>query len=646
MKDKFTMITIFTLLFGMIFPTAQTVVPQTPAKVEAAKNDIKSAPAAAKFALLVGINDYTDKSINDLNGCENDVRLMREVLADVYGFKPNVDTKELVSSNKNAAEQPTQKGILDNFDKYLIANAKKYFTDNKLTSPDKGATVVFYYSGHGSHLPDGADKDESDGEDETIVPMDSDAKGIRDIRDDEFDKRFSELKKYTSNITFIFDSCHSGTITRGVGTRSIERPSSAAKSRGDGTDTSLNESMDSSGESYVTISGSLPNEKSQEDLLPDQNEMRLKKTNPKMEMNGFMTYYLAQTLREMPGATYRDVMKRVNTAVQKRNSDQHPQVEGDVDRPIFGAAVSGGRRTIDILTVKKEDKTNILTIDAGKIVGAYPGGAVAIYKNAGDAERFAVGEIIEPTGDFKATVKVLDTDIPDNARVVLVTPFFGSNKRLVALDLTPRKSDAAKDDVGLQMINRLNKKLEKNDFVTPKISANPLGDIKKDWNVAIVRSTYGDFKRGNLQAAAKDTSAVPQDLDEVYYLASTNGNPLYNFYVRADDPQADNKIQEALEKFVRVDNLRTLGNESSVISTGLEFRIIKLKSLNNPPKSMSDIVEDGILKDSFLSAGDLFSFEITNKTGNPLFAYLYSIETDGSVKLLYEPKTDGDIMER
>ncbi len=37
----------------------------------------------------------------------------------------------------------------------------------------------------------------------------------------------------------------------------------------------------------------------------------------------------------------------------------------------------------------------ILTIEMGKIVGAYPGGAVTIYSEMGDAEPLAIGEIIE-----------------------------------------------------------------------------------------------------------------------------------------------------------------------------------------------------------------------------------------------------------
>ena len=600
--------------------------------------------------MLVGVNDYADPAIKDLNGCENDVKLMREMLADLYSFKAQTDIKELVSSSPKAENKPTKDVILENFKKHLLENAKKYFADNKLASPDQGATVVFYYSGHGSHLADNENKDESDGEDETIVPMDSDMKGAKDIRDDEFDKLFAELKKYTSNITFIFDSCHSGTITRGIGERSLVRPSVTANSRGNGADATLNESMDSDGESYVTISGSLPNQKSQEDLLPSQAEIKRKVKIPKMEMNGYLTYFLVQTLRETPDATYRDVMKRVGAAVQKKNSDQNPQVEGDIDRIMFGSPQTRGKMGILINDVKTQEsekdgkkiKETILNIEAGKIVGAYPGGTVAIYKQVGDAEPLAIGEIIE-SNDFTSTVKVIEKEVPANAKIILSTPFFGSNKRVFALDLTPKQNVSEKDDVGTQMIKRLSQKLEKNDFVTAKSILNPLKpENRKDWDIGIVRSTYGEFKKGNNQPATKDPTALPKDGDEVYYLSSTNGNPIYNFYVKVEDPNAEGKMAEAVGKFVRVDNLRTLGNESSELNKGLELKVVKLKTLKTPPTSINDIVEDGYLQNSQMQVGDLFSFEITNKTGNALFPYIYSIGTDGSVKLLYEPKADGD----
>lgn len=633
MKTKLTVVTLYALFVGVVFPIIQPIYTKS----------VQIQKSAPKFALLVGINDYTDKDIPDLSGTENDVGLIGDMLTEVYNFNSQSDIRKLVTSNSKAGEKPTKAIILNSFDKHLIENAKKYFTDNKLTTPDKGATIVFYYSGHGSHLTDD-NNDETDGEDETIVPMDSDMSGTKDIRDDDFDKRFQELKKYTSNITFIFDSCHSGTITRGVGKRSLERPSAVARKRGDGTDVTLNESMDSSGESYVTISGSLPNQLSYEDLLPHP-------TTKKDQQNGFMTYYLVQTLRENPDTTYRDAMKKVQMAVQKRTSAQTPQVEGDIDRVMFGSTETRARTGILINNVRTEEverdgkkvKDSLLTIEAGKIVGAYPGGAVAIYKKIGDAEMLGVGEIVEAT-DFTSTVKVYEKEIPETAKVVLTTPFFGSNKRIVVLDLTPKKDMPEKDDVGLQMIRRLTQNLEKNDYVAAKPLTNPLKEKQRDWDVAVVRSTYGEFKRGNLQSPPpKDSKAViPKDDDEIYYLANSKGDPLYNFWVKADE-KADAEIEKALEKFVRVENLKTLGNGASEMDKGLEMKIVKLKSLKQPkPESLSDIVEDGYLQNASLNVGDYYSFEIINKTDQPVFIYVYSIGTDGSIKLVYGPKADGD----
>jgi hypothetical protein len=39
-------------------------------------------------------------------------------------------------------------------------------------------------------------------------------------------------------------------------------------------------------------------------------------------------------------------------------------------------------------------------------------------------------------------------------------------------------------------------------------------DNNKDWDAAIVRTTYGDFKKGNQQGASKDVK-VPADNEDI-----------------------------------------------------------------------------------------------------------------------------------
>src|SRR5205085_1552994 len=70
------------------------------------------------------------------------------------------------------------------------------------------------YSGHGSRVPD-QNGDKADHLDSTLVPVDSRDPGGKhfDIVDDEIRELFNELARYTSNVLFILDCCHSGNPT-------------------------------------------------------------------------------------------------------------------------------------------------------------------------------------------------------------------------------------------------------------------------------------------------------------------------------------------------------------------------------------------------------------------------------------------------
>jgi len=401
--------------------------------------------------------------------------------------------------------------------------------------------------------------------------------GSQDIRDDDLNKWFNELRQHATNITFIFDSCHSGTATRGTGSRSIERGGKGKTGTRGGDDVALNETMDES-ETYVTISGSLPNEKSQEDslpVLPKPGEKTPNEKSPKMQMNGYMTYYLVQKLRENRGLSYRELMQLVSTAVNKASPDQTPQVEGDVERAFLGSKESRGKRSIPIMKIEKEGGDTILTIEAGRIVGALPGGAIGIYsENAaeltGERDRLAVGTIVESL-NFTSKVRVEGKDIPPGAKIILANPFFTNEKRAVAIDTSG--ADAAS-----QKMQKLKILLNANDYVRPletqrsAMDANP-----KQWNIAVVRGTFGEFKQGKTKSGTKD-GKMPGDKDDGFYLANPNGNPLYDFWIPAAAANVEEEIKKALELHTRVENLSSLDNAAGQVSGGLEIEMVRLKS--------------------------------------------------------------------
>lgn len=665
MKKKTIHITLFSIAVGLVCLVTLPIVSQTQTQTPPVISNSQEPPKTARFAFLVGINEYDDEAVSDLNGCENDVILMRETLRDLYNFRPETEIKELISSRTSKTEKPTKANIEKFFREHLIKSAREFKEKNNL-SADNGATIVFYYSGHGSYVPDqntvNEGKDEGDGQDETIVPMDSTKiDGSGDIRDDDINKWFAELRRYTTNITFIFDSCHSGTTTRGTGNRSLERDTKKANTRRGGG-TALNETMDESGD-YVTISGSLPNEKSQEASLPaplKPDEKIPDGEQFKEQYYGFLTYFLVQQLRQNQGISYRELMQMVSTAVTKKNPDQTPQVEGDIDRAFLGSKESRGRRAIPIQKIEKTGNATILTIEAGRIVGALPGGAVGIYSEnaaqlAGEQDRIAVG-VITDSLNFTSKVKVEGKEIPARAKVILANPFFTLEKRAVAIDTSGM-------DVSAQVMKKLKALLENNSYVKSKEEndlaeklenrANPASaPVKKDWNIAVVRSTFAKFKEGKPKSAVKDRQS-PKDDEAGFYLASPNGNPLYNFWIKASAAQAEEEIKTALELHTRVENLQALDNAAGRLSGGLKIEIVRLKSfkLLDPEQGGCAFeeyseAERKKMKDENtpLNPGEYFYLEITNATKNNLFFYLYNIKVDGETELIYEPEADGDIL--
>ncbi len=146
-------------------------------------------------ALIIGISTYkhSDKGLRPLFGAVPDAKRMESFITDKLGFA-NSDIKLLLN------EQATATEIENTFCTWLITDTKP------------GDRVFFFFAGHGSQIKDD-NGDEEDKMDETIVAYDADPKTqANEIRDDVFEKFISQLGGRKA--VLIFDSCHSGTISR------------------------------------------------------------------------------------------------------------------------------------------------------------------------------------------------------------------------------------------------------------------------------------------------------------------------------------------------------------------------------------------------------------------------------------------------
>ena len=151
-----------------------------------------------RYALLVAADDYPGED-NDLNGGPtNDSQLMRQLLIEKYGFKPeNIVMLKDVEANRDQ--------IIEAFRRHL-------------GQAGPNGVAVFHYSGHGMQMPDnrgwtGADDPEPDGKDEAIATWGTQGDLYGYILDDEMAVLTSELK--AGNTLIVLDMCHAGTGTRG-----------------------------------------------------------------------------------------------------------------------------------------------------------------------------------------------------------------------------------------------------------------------------------------------------------------------------------------------------------------------------------------------------------------------------------------------
>lgn len=156
-----------------------------------------------KYAILIGIN-YISDPLNKLSGCVDDITLIQKLLISDYGYNSE-NTYFMVESSKNLDLIPTKQNILNQINK-IIPIIKS------------GDILIFYYSGHGSQIPDTSNSEKNNpdtpGYDDCICPCDfskyPNQTGF--ITDLELKKLLVDRIPKGAKLRAFFDACHSGTI--------------------------------------------------------------------------------------------------------------------------------------------------------------------------------------------------------------------------------------------------------------------------------------------------------------------------------------------------------------------------------------------------------------------------------------------------
>lgn len=162
-------------------------------------------PTAKRHALLVGCTKYTHLAAkHQLEGPGNDVRLIRGLLIEKFGFQP-ADITEMTE-----ASPPTLRPDREQ----IVAEMEKL-----RQRAGAGDEVFILFAGHGSQQPD-ENRDEDDGLDEVFLPADvaqwqANEKVVKGITDDEIGLWIDKLREGGAFVFYVADACHSGTLNRG-----------------------------------------------------------------------------------------------------------------------------------------------------------------------------------------------------------------------------------------------------------------------------------------------------------------------------------------------------------------------------------------------------------------------------------------------
>ena len=362
-------------------------------------------------ALLIGINDYLSPKVPDLRGAVNDVEMLKRILVTRLGF-PEQNIKLLTDA------AATRSAVLDAIDELV-------------TSAGKDDVIYFHYSGHGSRARD-RNGDETDGFDETILPQDARTEGIPDILDDEFEALFAKLK--SEHALIVFDSCHSGTITRSV---SAVRPRSVPADTRDelyAGAISTRAVVEVNMLNHVLMTGAPPEEEALDGPIDEG-------------FYGLFSYSLAQALDQAgPEGTPEQIHRGIKQELQRIHeqlyfSPPEPQLEVAAERlnqPLMPAPrADAGSAPAEQTAPEQTARRAWLPVEAlegdryrlidGVSLNARPGSRWGIY-GVGESrflpgKAVAFGSVVELSGR-DAVLRVSDrgVEIPHGARAIEFAP--------------------------------------------------------------------------------------------------------------------------------------------------------------------------------------------------------------------------------
>lgn len=606
------------------------------------------------YAMLVGCSKYPlNDGIRELKGPVNDVSKWAAFLTDPNGFAfPEGNVIRLVGWPDNKQQRPTYANIAAGFEK-LVHSVKQ------------DSRVVILLSGHGVQVPIPDNQDpldpknpEPDGLDEVFLPADvrlaESGKLANTLADNQIGDWLDALRKKGAHVLVVFDSCHSGTMTRGGGgVREIDRvvtPEAigisdaainasraraqqrvmAAKAAGQAIpgERAVKASDDVTRGSLVAFYAAQPFETAPELPLPEGAEIAAE------NYHGMLSFSLLEAITSRKsGLSYNELVRLMSARYRQYRGSRPPTpfAEGDLQREVLGLSVWPNRPVIRI----DQNSDGKLTVSAGALHGLTVGTILAVHgSSVNQTNRAAPIGFLRVTSltASSATVEPCHLDPTTNEQPV---PFANLSPEdtcvIYRRDLGDMRiklfvADESIHSVLASMTSEVREMIESQDkeekatwllrLVTPREAANTYGLKEVSENKVFLVHGLGQ-------------STLPND----DLSARRSGSPVYprvfGTYSATDQASLRDDLERDLPKLFRWENLWKVSAGAASTDQETHGLVVEVARRKDQSDRTGEPITDGILRDK-----DFVVFRCRNTGPEPLWVTAFYLEANLGIEIV------------
>lgn len=562
-----------------------------------------------RLALLVGVGNYprvAGKTPWNTLHTHDEITALRQVLIEQHGFLP----KDIVVLEDDKA---SGRAIREAVRSHLIARAQR------------GAVVFFHFSGHGQQIPD-KNGDELDRLDESIVPGDAQDQGAAsgattNILDDEIadwlralgGKLRGKNGQVEGSIVLSFDSCYSGTLSRG---ELVERgrpwnatldgvkpqPLSEAE-RSQRKLPAVSPTMDLDPRDYVMLTAAHSDQTAKE-----RNGM------------GVYTRALVAALTRLPKTTtYRALMHAIAIEMRQAVSNQDAELEGDPERTLFGGP--SGKAVTPYLAVLQVSGDRI-EVPAGSLHLVTTGSVYALHR-PGDGQMDAKTLLGEAT-----------------AKTVGLTKSW--------LELSPSSHIALADLRAARIVEKEHAYPDSPLLLRCQEKGAKASECKSPALQAalapLVQSKLLRLVTGNASPGTADYDLILVPSQSMLHLYRPESGTAFASIPRApqaavragESPDALKTLAEGLRAEWRWRRLFTLRGQSPQMQVGLRIVPVRVRlDAGGQPAEPPVPIRVDAATSLRLQAGAYYQLEIENPTSSPYWVTVLELGPDGRISVLF-----------